>query len=61
MVNDFSAENGESLRDDSFYVPFNRFLESFRLMIGNDWVQPITLKKSGDFSFEINDVLIGPI
>jgi len=59
VMNDLATKNCESLWNDSVRMGFNRFLDGFRLIIGDNWVRPI-LKECGDFSFEIQDILVGP-
>jgi hypothetical protein len=59
VVNDFSNKNTEPPWDDSLCMRFNRFLDGFRVIIGDTWVRPI-IKEDRDFSFKIQDVLVGP-
>jgi hypothetical protein len=59
VMNDLPAKNAEAPWDDSVRVKFNRFLDGVRIIIGDSWVRT-TFKKDPDFSFEIEDVLVGP-
>lgn len=59
VVDDFAAEDAESAWDESVRVGFNRFLDGFRVIIGDNWVRPV-MKECSDFSLQIQDVLVGP-
>jgi len=59
VVNDLSNQDAKTKWDNSVYMRFNRFFEESRFLLGDNWVRPL-FKERRDFSFEVQDVLIGP-
>lgn len=59
VVDDFSNQHAEPLRDDEVSMIVNRFLPSLVICIGENWIFAAP-KESEDFGVKVDDVLVGP-